>query len=122
MKVKFGSFEALTVTIHFAYEGKNIWVSVGNMSELIAGGANMGVSGDFLVADAQKRFPELTEEKAVKMPYINTSGKPSVESHWYYRIDLDLAIFALHPKSTILVETEIHQPLKDALKDELEHV
>ncbi len=120
MKVHFGSFEALNVTIHFGYEGKNIWVSVGNMSDLIAGGTNMGVSGAFLVADAQKRLPQLTEEKAVKMPYVNQLGEPSAELHWYYRIDLDIDVFGLHPKSCILVETEIHQPLREALRDVLE--
>lgn len=122
MKVNFGSFETFKVTIHFGYEGENIWVSVASMSELIAGGENMGVSGDFLVADAQKRFPELTEEKAVRMPYIMKQGEPSAELYWYYRIDLDLDVFGLHAKSRILVETEIHQPLKEALRGQLQSI
>lgn len=89
------------------------------MSDLIAGGKNMGVSGGYLVADAQKRYPELTEEKAVKLPYITPSGEPSKEYQWYYRIDLDLAIFGLHPEKIEMVEEEIHQPLKDGLQHEL---
>ena len=119
MKVNFGSFETSSVKINFAYEGKNIWVNVGNMADLIAGGENMGVSGEFLILDAQKRYPELTEKKAVKLPYITKSGEPSKEHQWYYRIDLDLEVFGLQPAKVIIVEVEIHQPLKDALKDEL---
>jgi hypothetical protein len=121
MKVKFGSFEASLVKINFAYEGKNIWVNVGNMSDFIAGGENMGVAGAYLVAEGQKRYPELTQEKAVKLPIITPSGEPSQEYQWYYRIDLDMGIFGLHPAKIILVETEIHQPLRDGLKDELDH-
>ena len=121
MKVNFGNFEALSVKINFAYEGKNIWVNIGNMADLIAGGNNMGVSGGFMVADAQRRYPEITEEKAVKLPYITPAGKPSKEYQWYYRIDLDLDIFGLQPAKIILVETEIHQPLRDGLKDVLDH-
>ncbi len=120
MKIKFGNFEAFSVTINFAYEGKNIWVNVGNMSALIAGGNNMGVSGAYLVADAQKRYPELTEEKAVRLPVITPSGEPSKEYQWYYRIDLDLAIFGLNPAKVLLVETEVHQPLMEGLKNELD--
>jgi len=119
VKVKFGNFETFSVKINFAYEGKNIWVNVGNMADLIAGGKNMGVSGEFLVVDAQKRYPELTEKKAVKLPYINQSGEPSKEYQWYYRVDLDLEVFGLQPAKIVLVETEIHQPLKTGLKDEL---
>jgi hypothetical protein len=120
MKVKFGSFEVSSVKINFAYEGKNIWVNVGNMSDLIAGGKNMGVSGGFMVADAQIRYPELTEEKAVKLPVITPSGEPSKDYQWYYRIDLDIGIFGLHPAKIIMVQTEIHEPLMEGLKDELE--
>jgi hypothetical protein len=119
MKVSFGSFETSSVKINFAYEGENIWVNVGNMSDLIAGGKNMGVSGGYMVADAQRRYPELTDEKAVKLPYITSSGEPSKEYQWYYRIDLDLGIFGLHPTKIIMVEAEVHQPLMDGLKDEL---
>ena len=120
MKVNFGSFEVSSVTINFAYEHKNIWVNVGDMADLIAGGKNMGISGGYLVADAQRRHPELTEEKALRLPIITQSGVPSKEYQWYYRIDLDLDVFALHPAKIVMVETEIHQPLKDGLKDELE--
>ena len=120
MKVKFGSFEVFSVKINFAYEGKHIWVNVGNMSDLIAGGTNMGVAGSYLVADAERRYPELTEEKAVKLPVIAPSGEPSKEYQWYYRIDLDLGIFGVHPAKILLVETEIHQPLMDGLQDELD--
>lgn len=116
MKVNFGNFEVLAVKINFAYEGKNIWVNVGNMSDLIAGGKDMGVSAGYLVLDAQKRSPELTKEKAVKLPVILASGEPSEEYQWYYRIDLDLSIFGLQPEKKILVETEIHQPLIEGLK------
>ncbi len=117
MKVSFGSFETSGVIINFAYEGENLWVNVGNMSDLIAGGKDMGVSGGYLVADAQKRSPELTKEKAVKLPVILASGKPSDDYQWYYRIDLDLSIFGLQYKKKVLVETEIHQPLIEGLKD-----
>lgn len=120
MKVKFGSFEVSSVKINFAYEGKNIWVNVGNMSDLIAGGKNMGVSGGFMVADAQIRYPELTEEKAVKLPVITPSGEPSKDYQWYYRIDLDIGIFGLHPAKIIMVQTEIHEPLMEGLKNELD--
>lgn len=119
MKVSFGNFEVSAVKINFAYEGRNIWVNVGNMSDLIAGGKDMGVSAGYLVAEAQKRSPDVTKEKAVKLPIIITSGKPSEKYHWYYRIDLDLSIFGLQQKKRVLVETEIHQPLKEGLKDEL---
>lgn len=121
MKVNFGSFATSSVKINFAYEGKNIWINVADMSDLIAGGTNMGASGGYLIADAQKRYPALTEEKAVKLPYITPSGEPSKEYQWYYRIDLDLAIFGLHPEKIVLVEEEIHLPLKEGLKDELNH-
>lgn len=120
MKVNFGSFETSSVKINFAYEGKNIWVNVGDMADLIAGGKNMGVSGGYLVAAAQRRHPELTKEKAVKLPYITQSGEPSKEYQWYYRIDLDLGLFALHPAKIVIVETEIHQPLRDGLKNALD--
>ena len=119
MKVSFGSFETLAIKINFAYEGKNIWVNVGNMSDLIAGGKGLGVSADYLVADAQKRSPELTREKAVKLPVVLSSGKPSEKYQWYYRIDLDLLIFGLHPEKKSLVETEIHRPLLEGLKNSL---
>lgn len=121
MKVNFGNFEVSLVKINFAYEGKNIWINVGNMSDFIAGGKNMGVSGGYLVADAQKRNPALTEEKAVKLPIIDQSGEPSKEYQWYYRIDLDLDVFGLHPTKKSLVEIEIHQPLRDGLKNEIDH-
>jgi hypothetical protein len=120
VKVKFGNFEVSSVKINFAYEGKNIWVNVGDMSDFIAGGKNMGASGGYLVADAQKRQSAVTEEKAVKLPIISPSGEASKEYQWYYRIDLDLDVFGLHPAKSILVETEIHQPLKDGLKEELD--
>lgn len=119
MKLNFGNFEVNSIQIHFAYEGKNIWINVGNMSDLIAGGHNMGVSGGFMVADAQRRSPQITEEKAVKLPYITKSGAPSEVHQWYYRIDLDLRVFGLQTEKIQLVETEIHQPLMQGLKDEL---
>jgi hypothetical protein len=120
VKINFGSFEVSSVKINFAYEGKNIWINIGNMSDFIAGGKNMGASGGYLVADAQKRQSAVTEEKAVKLPIISPSGEASKEYQWYYRIDLDLDVFGLHPAKSILVETEIHQPLKDGLKEELD--
>jgi len=119
MKINFGSFEVSGVTVHFAYEEANIWINVTSMSDYIAGGKNMGVSADFLVADAQKRWPGLTREKAVRLPIISASGKPSADYQWYYRIDLDLALFGLHPAKKQLVETEIHQPLLAGLQKEL---
>lgn len=119
MKINFGSFEVSSVRINFAYESENIWINVGNMSDFIAGGNNLGVSGGFMVADAQRRLPSLTKEKAVKLPSITPSGEPTKEYQWFYRIDLDLAIFGLHPDKIVLVETEIHQPLIDGLKGEL---
>ena len=120
MKVKFGSFEVSSVKINFAYEGKNIWVNVGDMSDFIAGGKNKGISGGYLVADAERRNPSVTGEKAVKLPVITASGEASKEYQWYYRIDLDLDVFGLQPTKNILVETEIHQPLKDGLREELD--
>ncbi|MFW2366896.1 MAG: hypothetical protein ACN4GW_10795 [Desulforhopalus sp.] len=120
MKVNLGSFEISSVKINFAYEGKNIWINVGNMSDFIAGGNNLGVSGGFMVADAQRRLPSLTEEKVVKLPCITPSGEQTKEYQWHYRIDLDLAIFGLHPDKIAQVETEIHQHLIEGLKDELE--
>jgi hypothetical protein len=120
VKVSFGSFEVSSVKINFAYEGKNIWVNVGDMSDFIAGGKTMGVSGGYLVADAQRRDPSVSKEKAVKLPVITSSGEASEEYQWYYRIDLDLDVFGLHPAKSTLVETEIHQPLMDGLKAELD--
>lgn len=119
MKIKFGSFELSSVQINFAYEGANIWVNVDNMFDFIAGGKNMGVSGAYMVAEAQKRDPDLTKEKAVKLPYITSTGEPSKEYEWYYRIDLDLNIFGLQAGKILMVDIDIHQPLKDGLKAEL---
>jgi hypothetical protein len=120
VKVKFGSFELPPVKINFAYEGENIWINVANMSDFIAGGANMGVSAGFLVEDAAKRYPQLTQKQAVKLPIIQASGEPSEEYQWYYRMDLDLKVFGLHPSKILMVETEIHKPLTDGLQGELE--
>lgn len=119
MKVNFGSFELGAVTIHFAYEGKNIWISVGSISDYIGGGPNMGASAAFLVSEAEKRDPTLTQEKAVKLPLITSSGKPTTEHYWYYRIDLDLKIFGIQAGKILMIETEIHKPLQDGLKDVL---
>lgn len=80
----------------------------------------MGIPAGYLVADAERRDPSVTEEKAVKLPVLTSSGEASTEYRWYYRIDLDLDVFGLHPDKSILVETEIHQPLIDALSDVLD--
>lgn len=120
MKLKFGNFEVGGVKINFAYETKNIWVSVASMSDFIAGGPNMGVSAGFMVADAQRRKPEITQSMAVKLPVITPLGEPSKEHQWYYRIDIDLEVFGLHPDKAVLVTREIHEPLQEGLRDELE--
>jgi len=119
VKVMFGSFELPPVKINFAYEGKNIWINVADMSDFIAGGLHMGVAAGFLVGDAEKRYPELTQKQAVKLPVIKSSGEPSEEHYWYYRIDLDLSIFGLHPSKVLMVETEIHEALKKGLGAEI---
>lgn len=120
MNVKFGNFEVGGIKINFAYEGKNIWISVASMSDLIAGGPNMGVSAGFMVTDAQTRKPEITQGLAVKLPVITPLGEPSKEYQWYYRIDIDLEVFGLHPDKVALVTKELHEPLQEGLRDELD--
>lgn len=80
----------------------------------------MGAAAGFLVKEAEVRDPQLTKEKAVQLPIVTDSGKPSEKYHWYYRIDVDLKIFGFDSGKILMIDTEIHNPLKEGLKNNLQ--